>query len=43
MDAAGILVENDDHLDLLAASSHAAVELELHQAQLDEGPAWTPT
>jgi hypothetical protein len=38
IDASGILVEDDDHLDLLAASSHAAVELELHQAQIDEGP-----
>lgn len=38
IDASGILVEDGDHLDLLAASSHAAVELELHQAQLDEGP-----
>src|SRR5215213_7731346 len=38
IDACGILVEDGDHLDLLAASSHAAVELELHQAQLDEGP-----
>jgi transcriptional regulator with GAF, ATPase, and Fis domain len=37
-DASGILVQDDDHLDLLAASSHSAVELELHQAQLDEGP-----
>ena len=38
VDAGGILVEDDGRLDLLAASSHAAVELELHQAQLDEGP-----
>jgi hypothetical protein len=38
MDAGGILVEDGDRLDLLAASSHAAVELELHQSQLDEGP-----
>ena len=37
-DAGGILIEDDNSLDLLAASSHAAVELELHQAQLDEGP-----
>jgi GAF domain-containing protein len=36
--AGGILIEDDDSLDLLAASSHAALELELHQAQLDEGP-----
>lgn len=38
LDAAGVLVEDDGHFDLLAASSHAAVELELHQAQLEEGP-----
>ena len=38
IDAVGILVEDDGILDLLAASSHAAVELELHQAQLEEGP-----
>lgn len=38
VDAGGILIEDDDGLDLLAASSHTAVELELHQAQLDEGP-----
>src|SRR4051794_19273492 len=38
IDACGILVEDGDRLDLLAASSHAASELELHQAQLDEGP-----
>src|SRR4051794_39946678 len=38
IDACGILVEDGDRLELLAASSHAAVELELHQAQLDEGP-----
>jgi transcriptional regulator with GAF, ATPase, and Fis domain len=38
VDASGILVEDGDSLDLLAASSHDAVELELHQTQLDEGP-----
>jgi len=38
VDAGGILVEDAGRLDLLAASSHSAVELELHQAQLDEGP-----
>lgn len=37
-DASGILVENDGHLDVLAASSHSAVELELLQAMLSEGP-----
>ncbi|VXC55507.1 GAF and ANTAR domain-containing protein [Aeromicrobium sp. 9AM] len=38
LDASGILVEDDGRLDLLAASSHTATELELHQAHLDEGP-----
>lgn len=38
IDAGGILVEDDDRLDVLTASSHTAVELELHQAHLDEGP-----
>jgi transcriptional regulator with GAF, ATPase, and Fis domain len=38
VDAAGILVETNGRLELLSASTHAAVELELHQAQLDEGP-----
>ncbi len=38
LDAAGILVQDDGHLDVLAASSHTAIELELHQAQLEEGP-----
>jgi hypothetical protein len=38
IDASGILVEDGEHLGLLAASSHAAVELELHQAQPVEGP-----
>jgi hypothetical protein len=38
LDAAGILVEDAGRLDLLAASSHAAVDLEIHQAQLEEGP-----
>jgi transcriptional regulator with GAF, ATPase, and Fis domain len=38
-DAAGILVENESgRLELLSASSHLASELELHQAQLEEGP-----
>jgi hypothetical protein len=38
VEAGGILVENGGHLDVLSASSHAAVELEMHQAQLVEGP-----
>jgi hypothetical protein len=38
IDASGILVQDGQQLDLLAASSHAAIELELHQAQLVEGP-----
>jgi len=38
LDAGGILVEDDQHFDLLAASSHTAVELELLQSQLEEGP-----
>jgi hypothetical protein len=38
VDAAGILVEERGRLELLAASSHAAAELELHQALQDEGP-----
>jgi transcriptional regulator with GAF, ATPase, and Fis domain len=39
VDAAGILVENSSGgLELLSASSHEADELEVQQAQLDEGP-----
>lgn len=38
VDAAGILIETNGHLELLAASSHQASELEIHQSQLDEGP-----
>lgn len=38
VDAVGILIQTDGHLELLAASSHAASELEIHQSQLDEGP-----
>ena len=38
IDAAGVLIANGDRLDLLAASSHAAAELEVHQSQLVEGP-----
>lgn len=38
VDAAGILIQMRGHLDLLAASSHQASELETLQAQLEEGP-----
>ena len=37
-DAAAILVTADDDLELLSATSHRAADLELHQAQVDEGP-----
>lgn len=37
-DACGILVDDGHGLEVLAASSHDAAELELHQAQFDEGP-----
>jgi GAF domain-containing protein len=37
-DAAGVLVRVDRGLELLAATSHKAIELELHQAQVLEGP-----
>ncbi len=37
-DACGILVDDGRGLEVLAASSHDAAELELHQAQFDEGP-----
>ena len=37
-DACGILVNDGHGLEVLAASSHDAAELELHQAQFDEGP-----
>lgn len=37
-DAAAVLVEFDGSLDLLAATSHRAADLEIHQAQVDEGP-----
>lgn len=36
--AGGILVDDRGRLDVLAASSHTASELELHQAHLGEGP-----
>lgn len=37
-DAAGVLVTVDHGLELLAATSHRAIELELHQAHVLEGP-----
>ncbi len=37
-DACGILLNDGRGLELLAASSHDAADLELHQAQFDEGP-----
>lgn len=38
-DASGILVKAEgDRLDVLTASSHEALELEMHQAHLEEGP-----
>jgi GAF domain-containing protein len=36
--AAGVLVTVDHGLELLAATSHSAIELELHQAHVHEGP-----
>lgn len=38
VDAIGILVEVEGHLELLASSSHDAAELEVHQLHVDEGP-----
>jgi GAF domain-containing protein len=39
VDATGIMVlSRGGRLQLLSASSHDAVELELHQSQIDEGP-----
>jgi hypothetical protein len=38
VDASGILVSQRGRLELLSASRHEAAELELHQAQLEEGP-----
>ncbi|MFL6167968.1 MAG: ANTAR domain-containing protein [Ornithinibacter sp.] len=36
--AAAVLVDVDDSLEVLAATSHRALDLEMHQAQTDEGP-----
>ena len=37
-DTAGVLVSVDHGLELMAATSHKTIELELHQAQLYDGP-----
>ena len=36
--AAAVLVEVDRDLEVLAASSHRVLDLEIHQAQAQEGP-----
>lgn len=36
--AAAVLVDVDGTLEVLAATSHRALDLEMHQAQADEGP-----
>jgi len=36
--AAAVLVDVDGHLEVLAASSHRALDLEIHQTQAQEGP-----
>jgi hypothetical protein len=36
--AAAVLVDVEGHLEVLAASSHRALDLEVHQAQAHEGP-----
>ena len=38
VDAVGVMVEHGGRLELLAASSHEAAELEVHQLHDDEGP-----
>lgn len=40
VDAAGILVHTGQHMELLAASSHGAAELEMHQLHAEEGPCF---
>ena len=37
-DAAAVLVVSDGALEVLAATSHRAADLEIHQVQADEGP-----
>jgi hypothetical protein len=37
-DAAAVLVEAEGNLEVLAATSHRVADLELYQAQVDEGP-----
>src|SRR3954452_15701817 len=36
--AAAVLVDAEGALEVLAATSHRALDLEMHQAQADEGP-----
>lgn len=36
--AAAVLVDVDGRLEVLAATSHRALDLEMHQAQVDQGP-----
>jgi hypothetical protein len=36
--AAAVLVDAEGSLEVLAATSHRALDLEMHQAQVDEGP-----
>jgi hypothetical protein len=36
--AAAVLVDTDGSLEVLAATSHRALDLEVHQAQVEEGP-----
>jgi transcriptional regulator with GAF, ATPase, and Fis domain len=36
--AAAVLVDADGSLEVLAATSHRALDLEMHQAQVEEGP-----
>ena len=36
--AAAVLVDSDGSLEVLAATTHNALDLEMHQAQVDEGP-----
>jgi len=36
--AAAVLVDSDGTLEVLAATSHRALDLEMHQTQVDEGP-----
>jgi hypothetical protein len=40
VDAGGVLLQSDGHLELLAASNHEAAHLELYQADHREGPCF---